>query len=165
MFHGKFDLSKVDELLKTKSYLGEADIEGFVVKNYHRPFLLGGQPISLMAGKYVSEGFKEKHKADWGKEHSTKGKWEVFKDSYRTEARWHKAIQHLKERGLLEFAPRDIGALIKEIQNDIAEEEKEDIKEFLWKEFGQEVIRVSAAGFPEFYKRYLLNLSSMGAIS
>lgn len=159
LHNGVFNIEKVDQLLKTESILGGADIEGFVVKNYKKAFLLGGQPIPLMAGKYVTENFKEKHKENWGKEHSSKGKWEIYKQSFKTEARWLKSIQRLKEVGKLECSPRDIGNLIKEIQNDVVEEYKEDIKEFLWKEFGGEIIRISTHGFPEFYKRYLLEQS------
>ena len=59
---GIFNIDKVDELLKTESILGGSEIEGFVVKNYKKQFLLGGQPIPIMAGKYVTENFKEKHK-------------------------------------------------------------------------------------------------------
>jgi hypothetical protein len=55
----------------------------------------------------------------------------------------------------LENSPRDIGKLLKMIQEDIVEEEKETIKDFLWKEFGQEVIRGSVVGFPEYYKMKL----------
>jgi hypothetical protein len=53
-------------------------------------------------------------------------------------------------------APRDIGKLIKEIQNDIISEELESIKNGLWKIFGLELIRKATAGFPERYKEYLM---------
>ncbi len=39
---------------------------------------------------------------------------------------------------------------------DIEEEEKETIKNFLWKEFGTEVLRTAVHGLPEFYKLHLL---------
>lgn len=146
------------DLLERESFLGGPKIEGFVVKNYEQPFLLGGQPIPLMAGKFVGEAFKEVHRQNWDGTQS-KGKWELFKESYRTEARWEKAIQHYVEKGLLLNDPKDIGPLIKEIQKDIEEEEKEIIKEFLWKEFGKEVIRKSTAGLPEWYKERLLKRS------
>lgn len=157
LFSGK--IKNQEELLKlldTDSVLGKSKIEGLVVKNYFRSFLLGGQPIPIMMGKYVNEKFKETHREKWGKEFTSKGKWETFKESFRTEARWQKAIQHFKEKGELENSPRDIGKLLKEIQIDIEAEEKEDIKNFLWKEFGQEVLRYSTKGFPEFYKKELL---------
>lgn len=154
-----FSADTLDILLDRESFLGGAKIEGFVVKNYNKLFLLGGQPIPLMAGKYVSEAFKEKHKGEWKGEHTSQGRWEKFKEVFRTEPRWHKAIQHLRDNGLLEQAPKDIGSLLKEIQRDITEEEQVNIKEFLWDYFGQELLRHSVKGFPEFYKRYLVENS------
>jgi len=142
-------------LLQTESILGGTKIEGVVVKNYQRPFLLGDQPIPLMMGKFVSEAFKEKH-AHWGKEHTGRGKFEEFCESFRTEARWQKAVQHLSEHGALENSPRDIGKLILEVKQDITDEEREYIQKFLWKEFGEQVLRKSIAGFPEWYKNQLL---------
>jgi hypothetical protein len=164
----KFPITQINtindliDLLEHESYLGKTKIEGIVVKNYNRPFLLGGQPIPLMAGKFVSESFKEVNRSNFKKEHLTTGRWQLFIDSYRTEARWHKAIQHLAEQDKISFEPKDIGLLIKEIQSDIIEEEKETIKEFLWKEFGSDLIRRSTAGFAEFYKEYLANRSFDG---
>lgn len=160
IYKGKIKSS--DELLKmleTNSILGGTMIEGVVVKNYNRQFLLGGQAIPLMMGKYVSEKFKEVHRERWGKEYTSKGRWQEFKESFKTEARWEKAIQHLRDKGELENSPRDIGKLIAEIQKDIEQEEKENIKNFLWKEFGKEVLRYSTGGFPEWYKERLLKKS------
>lgn len=155
-------VSKLSGLLDRESILGKSKIEGVVVKNYAKQFLLGGQPMPLMAGKFVSEKFKEVHRSKWPKEHTSGGKWETFKEGFRTEARWEKAIQHLSEKGELENEPRDIGKLIKEIQLDIIEEEQDYIKDFLFKHFGQEVLRKSIAGFPEFYKQKLAERSFDG---
>ena len=124
--------------------------------NYSKPFLLGGQPIPVMSGKYVSEQFKEVHRAGWKGEHTGRGKWEIFKDGYKTEARWMKAIQFLRDSGELTESPKDIGKLIKRVMEDIEEEEKEIIKNFLWSEFGKEVLRSAVHGLPEFYKMQLL---------
>jgi hypothetical protein len=148
--------SYIDEFLTRDSFLGGAKIEGFVVKNYHQPFLLGGQPIPIMAGKYVSEAFKEKHKGEWKGSYTNQGRWEKFKECFRTEPRWHKAIQHLRDSGLLTESPKDIGNLIKEIQKDITDEEQDNIKNFLWNYYGDELLRNAVKGFPEFYKRYLV---------
>lgn len=156
LYKGKIsDVSEIHALLEHESYLGGPKIEGIVVKNYNQPFLLGNRPIPLMAGKYVSEAYKEKAK-QWSMKFTGKGKWETFKMQFRTEARWHKAIQHLRDNGELENSPRDIGNLIKEIQRDITEEEQENIKKFLWHEFGIEILRYAARGFPEWYKEKLL---------
>lgn len=163
LYHGKIDnIDKIKELCELESILGGVKIEGIVVKNYYRKFLLGGQPIPIMMGKYVSEKFKEVHRDRWGKEFTSKGKWEQFKESFRTEARWLKAIQHLKEKNKLENSPRDIGKIIKEIYNDIKEEEQETIKKFLWEQFGEEILRYSVKGFAEFYKEYLMKKTFEG---
>jgi len=157
IFKGKVNAAdEIFKLLETESILGGCKVEGVVVKNYLKPFLLGGQPIPLMSGKFVSEEFKESHKENWGKEYSTKGRWATFVDSFKTEARWSKSIQHLKESGTLENSPRDIGILLKEIQKDIEEEQKEDIKEFLWQENKREIFASATRGFPEWYKEKLL---------
>lgn len=157
LYKGKIaNTDEIQAFLKQKSILGEADIEGVVVKNYNKPFLLGGQPIPLMSGKYVSEAFKEVHRKIWTGENTVRGKWDTFKLGFKTEARWEKAIQYLRDKGELEESPRDIGKLIKRIMEDIQEEEKEYIKTFLWKEFGGEVMQTAARGFPEYYKLKLL---------
>jgi hypothetical protein len=126
----------LSSLLDRESFLGRVTIEGVVVKNYHKDLMVDGRVIPVMCGKFVSKKFKEKHQRNWSKEHTGKGKWQIFKENFRTEARWNKAVQHLKEKGELEGSPRDIGKLVKEIRNDIVEEEKHTIMEWLWKQFG-----------------------------
>ncbi|MBD3350499.1 MAG: hypothetical protein GF364_03335 [Candidatus Lokiarchaeota archaeon] len=143
------------ELLQIESYLGGPTIEGVVIKNYNRSIIIGGQVLPLAVGKFVSESFKERHNKEWKKQ-SGKGKWKEFCESFRTEARWNKAIQHLKEKGELEEAPKDIGKVIKEIQKDIIEEEKDTIKDFLWDNYSKDVLRTAIRGFPEWFKETLI---------
>ena len=160
LFNGKINcITDFAGVLDTKSVLGGVNIEGVVVKNYHRQFLLGGQPMPLMAGKFVSESFKEVHRERWGAEEKGKSRVETFFESFRTPARWEKAVQHLREKGELENEPKDIGKLFKEVQSDIEAEEKEAIKDFLWKEFSGEIKRKATAGMPEWYKTRLLERS------
>ena len=160
IFSGKIDDPQtLLKFLETDSILGNTKVEGIIIKNYKRPFLLGGMPIPLMMGKYVSEKFKEKHDKNWGKENTSKGKWQLFVESYRTEARWLKTVQHLRDNGELKNSPRDIGKLIIGVKEDIKDEETEIIKNFLWKEFSGELLRKSTAGLPEWYKKYLLKNS------
>ena len=66
-----------------------------------------------------------------------------------------KAIQHLRDEGNLACEPKDIGRLIQEVKRDISEEEINTIKSFLWREFGEELLRRSTAGLPEWYKQQL----------
>jgi len=143
------------DMLDRESFLGGTKIEGIVVKNWNKSFLIGGQYFFVMSGKYVSEKFKEVHQ-NWSKSHTSKGKWQDFIDSFRTEARWEKAIQHLRERGELLGEPKDIGPLMKEINQDIIDEEKEYILEQLWKFFSKDILRTANRGFPEWYKQKLL---------
>lgn len=160
LFNGKINsASELIAFLDRESYLGGSKIEGVVVKNFENKFLLGGQPMPLMAGKLVSESFKEVHRERWGKEESGKSRLQTFFESFRTEARWIKAIQHLADKNELLNEPKDIGKLIKEIQFDIEAEEKEAVKEFLWNEFKGELKRNSVSGFPEWYKEWLVKES------
>jgi hypothetical protein len=156
LYRGKIeDAHQLLGLLEKTSYLGGHKIEGVVCKNYTRPFLLGGHPVAMMAGKFVSEEYKEKHNK--GKPtFSSKGKFNAFCDSFCTEARWQKAVQHCRDDDVLINAPQDIGMLIKEIQADIKEEEEMEIKKFLWKEFSGQIFRSAIRGFPEWYKKQLL---------
>lgn len=143
-------------MLDRESVLGGQKIEGVVVKNYSRQFLLGGQPMPIMSGKYVSEAFKEVHRERWGKEEKSKSRLQEFFESFRTQARWEKAVQHLRERGELTDSPRDIGNLFKEVHLDIEAEEKDAVKDFLWREFASELKRKSTAGLPEWYKEKVM---------
>lgn len=150
--------------LDRESFLGGAKIEGFVVKNYNEQLLIGGQVIPILMGKFVSEDFKEVHRKEWKSENTNKGRWDVYKSQFCNTARWHKAIQYLRDAGRLEYAPKDIGSLIARIQQDIVEEEKENIKEWLFNEFGSEIGREAIKGFPQWYKEYLLARVELMAI-
>lgn len=126
-----------------------------MVKRYTPWMFMGNIPLTVMSGKYVSEKFKEVHVRDWKKEHTGKGKLEVAISQYKSEARWNKAIQHLRENGELAGTPADIGRLIKEVRFDITLEEKENIKEELWKIYKDDFLRNAVFGLPEWYKKKL----------
>jgi len=158
IYSGKLDsAADVLGMMKRKSYLGgKYDVEGIVVKNYHKSIELNGQIYPVITGKYVSEAFKEVHNKTWKAENTARGGWDATVKGYRTEARWMKSIQHLKEDGTLDGSPKDIGPLIKAIHNDIREEEKEILKDILWKQFSPDLFKVATLGFPEWYKKKLL---------
>lgn len=145
------------ELLELESYLGKTKIEGFVVKNYGLDALIGDVYYPYLVGKFVSEKFKEKHdKGQYGNR-KRKQSLDEFIKSYRTEARWRKAVQHFKEEGKLVGEPKDIGPLIKEIQSDLVEECKEEILDWLWKEYSKQIMGTVIHGFPEKYKEWLFS--------
>ena len=118
-------------LLERKSVLGDVNIEGVVAKNYIRFNPQDGK--SLMC-KIVSSEFREKNGASWKNKNPTgKDFVQTLGDEYRTEARWDKAVQHLRDANRLNNDPSDIGQLIKEIHTDVYEECADEIKEKLWK--------------------------------
>ena len=80
----------------------------------------------------------------------------MFIPNLRTEARWSKAIQHLRESGELTNSPRDIGGLIKEIQRDTLDECDDIIKDMLMSYAVPKISRGIIAGFPEWYKEQLM---------
>ena len=138
--------------LDRESCLGGAKIEGVVAKAYGM-YTRDGK---LMMAKYVSEAFKEKHKREWKNEGGKKDILQTLQDSLCTEARWQKAVQHLRENGTLTDSPKDIGPLMAEICRDTEEEEKDWIIEKLWEHFRKPILRGVGRGFPEWYKSLLL---------
>jgi hypothetical protein len=139
---------------QTMSFLGGVQIEGVVIKNYNENVEIGGMIFPLFT-KYVREEYKEKHQADW-KSRSPKGSLQEYFDGFCNENRWKKAILHLKEKGEIEQSPRDIGKIINEIQEDIKTEEKDNIKDFLYKNFIKDILRRSVKNFPQWYKDLLV---------
>lgn len=141
------------ELTDGMSCLGGCKPEGVVVKRYDR-FTRDGH---VMMGKYVREDFKESHKVEWRKGNPTQGDvLALLIQSYATEARWQKAVQHLAEAGQLQHAPQDIGALIKAVKADVREECGEEIREALFEAFWPQVERRLTGGLPDWYKRKLM---------
>lgn len=154
LFRGKiYGADELRSLLDTPSVLGGQLIEGFVAKNYQR----FGKDGKALLGKYVSERFKEIHKKDW--KGANPGQTDIkllLGDSYRTPARWDKAIQHLREQGVLENSPKDIGKLMVELGTDAKTELEAEIKQSLFDWAWNDIRRRISAGFPEFYKEKLL---------
>lgn len=156
----KSGVSSPEEVLQlvngTVSMLGGQSIEGVVVKAYKPWMFLGQIPLSVMSGKYVTEAFKEVHIKNWKAENTGKGQLEVAVSQYRSEARWNKAIQHLRDAGNLDGSPKDIGNLIKEVRKDVVEEEKENIKDVLYRIYEEKFLRASVEGLPQWYKERLV---------
>jgi len=140
-------------LLNRVSYLGEEHIEGFVVKRYDEEIIVGGQVLPLIQGKFVSSQFKERHKVAWPT--NNKSPLVAIGEMVRTKARWEKVIQRLKDNGEFEQHPRDIGKCLKYLHKDIDEEDKEEIKEALYKAFSKDLKRAATRNFPEAYKMWL----------
>jgi hypothetical protein len=146
------NLEMLKSFLEKESILGGQKIEGVVAKNYQR----FGKDKKILAGKLVSEEFKEVHSKEWRKQNPTKG--DLIQNlimTYRTEARWRKAVQRLKEDGVLTNSPQDIGGLMEEVQRDIEKECHEEIAEALYKTAIKHIKRGVTAGLPLWYKQEL----------
>jgi hypothetical protein len=151
-----FDIDQVLGLLERKSYLGGTKIEGIVIKNYDRSIVVNQEFVCpIQCAKYVSEEFKESMGQRPSKNASRKLSVEELIKAQKSEARWRKAIQHLKEDGLFEADPRIIGALIKAVQEDWTEEDKQEFLEALWGYFKRDVMRILTLGLPEWFKELL----------
>jgi hypothetical protein len=150
------NMDLINKLLETESSLGGTRIEGVVIKNYGRyfdpvryPYLTG----YWLCGKYVREEFKELNRANW--KDIRKPAEELIIESLHNENRWEKTYQHLRDSGELDHQPQDIPLIIKGVIEDIEEEEKENIKEQLYKNFRKK-LNHTTEGLPEWYKKKLL---------
>lgn len=142
-------LDQLKGMLDGESCLGGARPEGFVLKRYD---LFGADKKVVMA-KYVTEAFKEVHKKLWRADNPTNGDIvERLVESFGTEARWQKAVIHLRERGMLEGSPKDIGALLREVPEDVLKECSEEIRDRLFEYAWPKVRRGITNGLPQWYK-------------
>jgi hypothetical protein len=151
----ELDLSMFQHMMQRESLLGGQKVEGVVIKNYGEFCQKTGH---VLMGKYVSEHFKEVHDKEWKR--ANPGRQEIMAmliAKYRSNARWEKAVFHLRDEGKLQSAPQDIGPLMKMIAPDIEAECKEEIMETLWKHFWPQISRGVVAGLPEWYKQRLVH--------
>ncbi len=155
--------SKQEEFLALKSVLGHADkgfqtIEGFVIKNYDklydvnrfRNFEESTHP--WMCIKIVNEKFKEVNHEE---NPNRTNKFQELKDNYRTEARCVKTINNLNEQGVLKGDLSDLRLLVPAMIQDITDEEKEGIKDALWRMFGKEITGYASKEMIPSYKKFL----------
>lgn len=154
LYHGKIESPDVlREMLHEVSVLGGTEIEGVVVKNYAR-FTIDKK---AMMGKFVSERFKEIHAAEWKGANPNPGDiLERLAVMYKSQARWAKAVQHLRESDMLEGSPKDIGLLFREVPKDILKECEAEIKDILFLWAWPRIQRATTAGMAEWYKELLL---------
>ena len=156
------DLEFFQSLLTTTSILGGQIIEGVVIKPVG--YDLFGVDKKVLLGKYVREEFKELNHTG----HIKIGNKDIVAligAKLKTEARWDKAVIHLRERGEIEDSPRDIGKLFKEINVDILKECTDEVKDALFKWAWPQISRMITAGMPEWYKEKLLQKQFEGVVT
>ena len=138
-----------DKYLDRESVLGGTLVEGVVIKNYNE----FGPDGKVLMGKVVRPEFREMNENTWKAIKASPV--EILIEKYRTEARWKKAIQHLREEGVLVNAPQDISSLMREIALDVFNENAEEIKEELFNRYWGDISRGIVKGFPVWYKERL----------
>jgi len=147
-----FTKETIEKYMELESTLGGCKLEGIVIKNYGQ---FGPDKKALM-GKCVRAEFKEKMQG-----RIKQSKVDTIEEviaRYRTEARWQKAFQHLREEGALICAPQDIPKLMKAVLQDVEEECADEIRDLLWKSFRKRILRGTTRGLPEWYKDKLLTM-------
>jgi hypothetical protein len=137
--------------LDHESILGGVKIEGIVIKSYGVSDR-NGIPVMV---KLVSEDFREAHTGAAPKKKIQVDVVDDILTGYQLKARWRKAVQHLQEAGAIFGEPRDIGPLLRELQQDFETEEKEQIKELLYQHFRKQILKGVGAGLPTWYKQRL----------
>lgn len=141
---GALTQQQVLDLVDGPAYLGKCGREGIVIKSQ--------DTHNRLKCKIVSDGFREtKRLAKLKGSHSVGSTIE----QYRTEARWDKAIQHLREDGALTGTPKDIPAVLREIARDLKDECEDEIKEVLWPKLWKEIVKGVSQGAPEYYLKEL----------
>jgi hypothetical protein len=136
------DVASVKNLMDTVSFLGGQNVEGLVFKRRGYRTIYGRDAKPLIA-KYVSEDFREVHQRT------------AYRPQ-RADIRWYKAIQHLQDDGTFTQSPKDIGGLMREVQQDIETECKEEIAAVLYSHFRKHILRGCTRGLAEWYKEWLL---------
>ena len=149
----------IAHLLGFDSVLGGQKIEGVVIKNYAKQHLDTQQEGSHpMTAKVVSDAFKERISCRPQRVKVGPGEEvERIVQALRTEARWVKAVQHLREAGQLANTSKDIGPLMKELHTDLETEEQDWIKQELYDAFIKKIKHGVAQGFPQWYQQILSN--------
>lgn len=161
LYYGPCERKALEALLETQTMLVDEEgngpkVEGIVVKPSDDAPVFGIDGLPIRA-KIVSEAFKERlDKLKFGKPKKGDVILEIA-ESVAPEARWLKAIQRLRDEGRLDESPKDIGPLMKAIQDDVVEEEEDWIKDRLWKEYKGHICRATIRGFADWYKQRLMD--------
>jgi hypothetical protein len=143
----------LNEWLEKESFLGGDIAEGYVIKNYSLP----GRNTRPRVAKVVRPSFTEVHSSAKPKTFPRPdAALDTIIADYKTEARWQKAVQHLREEGQLENTNKDIGPLLQEVNQDIEAECEEDIKERLWQAYRKKILKGCCEGFQQWYQGQLL---------
>ena len=134
----------IEPMLDRPSILG-GTLEGVVVKN----------STKRMLGKYVQAKFREVG-AKIRKGGGVVDKLDNIASMYRSETRWDKAVMRLREAGELGGVPEDISKILKEVNMDLDDEIRDEVRDLLFSTFYKEIKKNACHGVADWYKRKLL---------
>jgi hypothetical protein len=137
--------------LERESTLGGVKVEGVVIKNYTN-FTPEGH---VQMAKFVSEAFKEAHKSNPNFKRGHGPIVEALGSPLRTEARFRKSVERLRDAGGLTNSAKDIGPLLKDLSDDLDEEHAEVLAKELYSYFRKDILKHANYGFPQWYKEEL----------
>lgn len=159
----KESMFTVDELRQTvnstMSVLGSVPIEGVVVKSYDSRMHIRKHDYPYMI-KYVRDEFKELNKSNWKQQKADENPVNHILNAINREKVWEKVKQHAQDDGKLEGRMQDMRVLIDYLSTDIEHQWKEAIKEELWTVFQREIQSRMTKGFPDWYKKSLIEKES-----
>ncbi len=144
-------MKDLDALLQMPSVLGKEKVEGVVIKNFGKRFIAHSKSYPYMA-KYVREEFKEQNKVEWGQGVPLP---EKILSGFPKEPRWHKAVEHLRDRGELQSNMRDMVKLTQEVEMDFETECEAEVKRVLYGHYRHELVSGMKRGLAEWYKKEL----------
>ena len=148
------DMEGLEYLVTNReSCLGGPKIEGVVMKPVDPVYDMATSKV-LMA-KYVSAAFKEQHTAAW-KVPTKASLINQVAERFCPPARYQKAVQRLEETGERTFEPKDIGPLMKLVSQDLEEECKEEIKDYLYAHHRKSILKAATRALPQWYKDMLM---------
>jgi len=105
---------------------------------------------------FLRRSKKSMHEGDWKERNPNHKDIEaILTEEYRTDVRWAKAVQHLRDNGQIEGSMKDIAFLIREVPADVLKDSEEEIKEKLFAHFWPKISRGITRGLPDWYKEEL----------
>ena len=114
----------------------------------------------------VTPEFKESHamKQTKGERPTPESSVAEVGKSFSTPARFHKAVQHLRDAGKLKNTPEDLYKLKEELDDDLEREARDEIMMYLWAELAPYVKRACRTNFDEWYKEHLEQMSRQDVV-
>jgi hypothetical protein len=152
---GEADLERLQKLISGPSVLGGVR-EGIVVKNY-----ANGQFAKLVAAEFQEVSGRNGRKVKL-RDATEEAFYQKLAAKYGPQPRMLKAVQHLRDEGLLDESSKDIGPLIREFHADILKECKDELMEELFETAWKRIAKYLGPNMASWYKE---RLSKIGGAS